>query len=302
MAGTPVNPNRRKRRSAAPAPAPAPSRIRNKRQQQIVETVEGYESIVSYGTALWVTHLVWTAVGAVVVGLGGGIMVFSTSDLGTSLLRIYQALGYGMALLTGFTLLATLVWTGQASFNVTKLGRTPSFGQVAIVGRHAPGLVIGAGLLIAAGRFDSLERPFRILGGAALVWGLMVLAGLGVGALQMLWRTSALGDSSKAPANRDFTLWFVGLLLFSFASTAVESLGDVTLAASGFLVLLTGIGVLLAAVTALRFIPLIGRRQEERVVAIMMSFSDDDPDIQPVTAQQIEDAWAASSDLFSVDF
>ncbi len=302
MATTPANPNRRKRRSAAPAPAPAPSRIRNKRQQQIVETVEGYESIVSYGAALQAVHFLWALVGVSVVGLGAGTMVLSTSETGSTLLRTYQALGYGMALLTGVTLLASLVWAGQAAFNVTKLGRTPSFGQVAIVGRHVPGLVVGAGLLIAAGRFDSFERPFRILGGAALVWGLMVIAGLGAGALNMLWRTSALGDSSKVQANRDFRLWFAGLLLFSFGSTAVESLGDVTMAASGFLILLTGIGILLAAVMAIRFIPLIGQRQEERVGAIMMSFNDEDPGSQPVTAQQIEDAWEASSDLFSVDF
>ncbi|MGI9611103.1 MAG: hypothetical protein ACR2NL_12490, partial [Acidimicrobiia bacterium] len=300
MAGKPTKANKRKRRSAAPALAPAPSRIRNKRQQKIVETVEGYESIVTYGTALWVMQVIWALVGVAVIGLGIGVAVLGSTETGRSLLRVYQALGYGMGLLTVATVLVSLVWAGQASFNVSKLGRNASVGQVGIVGRHLPGLLIGGGLLVAAGRFDDYERPLQLLGGMALVWGFLLLAGLGLGVLKMLWRSSALGDSAKVAPNRDFVLWFAGIVLYAYGSTAAESLDDVSIEATGFLVFLTGVGVLMAAVMALRFIPAIAKRQESRVVAILESFNDEDPGTQPVTAQQIEDAWEASSDLFEV--
>lgn len=302
MAGKPSTANRRRRRSAAPAPAPAPSRIRNKRQQKIVETVEGYESIATYGTALWTIQLIWVLVGLSVTGLGVGVVVLGSTETGRSLLRFYQALGYGMGLLTAVTVLASLVWAGQASFNVSKLGRNASVGQVAIVARHVPGFVIGLALLVIAGRFNDYERLLQLLGGAALVWGFLLFAGLGLGVLKMLWRSSALGNSAKVEPNRDFVFWFVGMVLFAYGSTAIESLDDISIEASGFLVALTGTGIFLASAMALRFVPLIGKRQEIRVTAILESFSDEDPGTQPVTAQQIEDAWEASSDLFQVDF
>ncbi|NNE95830.1 MAG: hypothetical protein HKN24_07355 [Acidimicrobiales bacterium] len=301
MAGSAPKASKRNRRSAAPPAAPAPSRIRNKRQQKIVETVEGYESIVTYGTALWVMQVVWAVVGLTVVGLGVGVMSLGNSETGQSLLRSYRALGYGMGLLTFVTVLAALVWAGQASFNVSKLGRSASVGQVGIVSRHVPGLIIGGGLFVAASRFDDYERPLRLLGGAAIVWGFLVLAGLGLGVLKMLWRSSALGDSAKVPPNRDFVLWFFGIVLYGYGSTAAESLDDVSIQATGFLIVLTGLGMLIASMMALRFIPKIGERQETRLEAILRSFNDEDPGTQPVTAQQIEDAWKASSDLFSVE-
>ncbi len=298
MAGKPTKANVSKRTSAAPAP----SRIRNRRQQKIVETVEGYESIVTYGKALWVIQLLWAFVGVAVVGLGMAVGFLGSTDTGRSLLRFYQALGYGMGLLTFVTVLIALVWAGQASFNVSKLGRNASLGQVGIVGRHLPGLLIGFGLLVAADRFDDYERPLQLLGGTALVWGCLLLAGLGLGVLKMLWRSSALGDSANVAPNRDFGLWFVGIALFAYGSSAVESLDDVSIEVSGVLIVLTGIGVLLASGMALRFVPMIAQRQETRVVAILESFNDEDPGTQPVTAQQIEEAWNASNDLFSVDF
>jgi hypothetical protein len=302
MAGKPTKATRASRRSAAPAPAPAPSRIRNKRQQKIVETVEGYESIITYGTALWVMQFLWALVGVVVIGLGVGVVVLGSTETGRALLRLFQALGYGIGLLAVVTVLASLVWAGQASFNVPKLGRSASLGQVAIVGRHLPGLVIGLALLVAAGRFDEYERPLRLTGGAALVWGFLLLAGLGLGVLQMLWRSSALGRSANVRPNRDFVLWFAGTVLFAYGSMAAESLDNLSIEATGFLVILTGIGMLLASTMAIRFIPLIAKRQETRVAAILQSFNDEDPGTQPVTAQQIEEAWDASSDLFQVDY
>ncbi len=302
MAGKQGKANLRKRGSAASTPAPAPSRIRNRRQQKIVETVEGYESIVSYGAALWVMQFLWVLVGVAVIGLGVAVVVLGSSETGQSLLRFYQALSYGMSLLTFVTVITALVWAGQASFNVSKLGRNASVGQVGIVGRHLPGLLIGLGLLVAAGRFDDYERALGILGGIALVWGFLLLAGLGLGVLKMLWRSSALGDSANAKPNRDFALWFVGIAFFAYGSMAVESLDDVSVEATGFFITLTGVGMLMASVMALRFVPAIAQRQETRVVAILESFDDEDPGTQPVTAQQIEEAWEASSELFRVDF
>jgi hypothetical protein len=302
MAGKPTKANRTSRRSAAPAPAPAPSRIRNKRQQKIVETVEGYESIITYGSALWVMQLLWAVVGVVVIGLGVGVVVLGSTETGKALLRSYQALGYGIGLLSVVTVLASLVWAGQASFNVSKLGRSASVGQVGIVGRHLPGLGIGLALFVAAGRIDEYERPLRLLGGAALVWGFLLLAGLGLGVLQMLWRSSALGRSATVPPNRDFVFWFAGIVMFAYGLMAVESLDDISIEATGFLVILTGTGVLVASAMAIRFIPLIAKRQETRVAAILESFNDEDPGTQPVTAQQIEEAWNASGDLFQLDY
>jgi hypothetical protein len=297
MAGKPTKANVAKRRSAAPAP----SRIRNSRQQKIVETVEGYESIVTYGRALWIMQILWALVGVVVIGLGLGVGLLGSTETGRSLLRFYQALAYGIGLLTLVTVLIALVWAGQASFNVAKLGRNASVGQVAIVGRHLPGLLLGVGLLVASDRFDDYERPLQLLGGSALIWGLLLLAGLGLGVLKMLWRSSALGDSANVAPNRDFGLWFVGIALFVYGSAAAESV-EVSIEATGLLIVLTGIGLLVAAGMALRFVPMIGHRQETRVIAILESFNDQDPGTQPVTAQQIEDAWNASNDLFSVDF
>ncbi|MBT8239909.1 MAG: hypothetical protein KJN63_01625 [Acidimicrobiia bacterium] len=303
MAGKPTKANSPKRRSAAPAPAPAPSRIRNKRQQKIVETVEGYESIVTYGTALWVMQILWALVSVAVIGLGVGTVVLGSTETGRSLLRSYQALGYGIGLFAFVTVLTSLVWAGQASFNVPKLGRSASVGQVSIVGRHLPGLGIGFALIVVAAQFPDYERPLRLLAGMALVWGFLLLAGLGLGVLKMLWRSSALGGVASVEPNRDFVFWFAGIVLFSYSSTAAESLEDISIEATGFLVVLTGIGLLVAASMAIRFIPLIAKRQETRVSAILGSFNDEDPGTtQPVTAQQIEEAWEASSDLFQVDY
>ncbi len=72
--------------------------------------------------------------------------------------------------------------------------------------------------------------------------------------------------------------------------------------ATGLLAMAAGFGAIGAAVTALRIVPVIANRQEERLRAILASFGEtDDTAAQPVTAQQIEDAWSSSSDLFSVD-
>ena len=298
MAGSAPKTSVRKRKSESPAPAP--SRIRNKKQQQIVDMVSGYESIISYTAAVSAIQYIWAALGVVVIGLGLGTLLLGGSETAASLLRTHQAMGYGMALLTGITLLATMVLGAQATFNVAKIGRTPSIGQVGIVGRHLPGLAVGIGLLVAAGSLPEYESTLQLFGGLALIWGLMVPAGLVAGVLQMLWRTSALGDPADEPSNRDFTMWFVGMLMFAYGSVGVETLADLSQAATGFLVLLAGIGITLAATSALRFLPQLADRQEARVVAVLESFSDDEPSAQPVTAQQIEDAWEASSDRKSV--
>ncbi len=264
--------------------------------------VEGYESIVTYGAALAAIQYVWAGIGALVIGLGGGIVFLGESDTSASLLRTYQAVGYGIALLTVLTLLGSVVFGAQAMFNVTKLGRTPAIGQVGIVGRHIPALAAGIGLIVAADSLPDFENALRTLGGVLVIWGLLVPAGLALGVLQMLWRTSALGDSATEPSNRDFSGWFVGMIIYVYGAVAVESMTDLTMAATGFLILMVGVGITLAAVMALRFLPVLAERQEARVAAILFSFNDDEPAAaQPVTAQQIEEAWEASSDYFSVD-
>lgn len=303
VAGPQPSPKRRKRRSAAPSPAPAPSRIRNERQQRIVETVEGFESVISTGAALSAVHGVWLLTGLATLGIGLGVLTAGPdSDLTASLLRTYRSLGYGVGLLTLLTTVLALVWAVQASLNVPRLARAMQFGQFGIFARHLPALVVGGILIGLAPGFEEFERLLRLGGGVLVMWGVLLPAGLGHGALQMLWRTSWAGKTASKSTNRDVTVWFVGVVAFCYASTAAEYLGDLTLAAQGFLAVVAGLGMVGAALAALRLVPAIAVRQEERLGLILGSFGDDEPgDHQPVTAQQIDDAWKASSDLFTVD-
>lgn len=303
MAGSQPSPKRRKRRSAAPQPAPAPSRIRNQRHQKIVETVDGFASVASSGAALSAVHAVWAVTGLVTLFIGVGVMVNGpTSDLGDSLLRTYRSLGYGVGLLTLITTMLALVWAVQAALNVPRLARTAHFGQFGIFVRHVPGLVLGAVLIGLAPGFETIERSLRLVGGVLVLWGILLPAGLGHGALHMLWRTSAIGKAEAEPANRSATVWFVGVVAFCYASSAAEYLGDLQPAAQGALAVVAGAGMVVAAHAGLRLVPAIARRQDARLGLILGSLGEDETaEHQPVTAQQINDAWAASRDLFTVD-
>ena len=303
MAGTTPISNKRKRRSAAPAPAPAPSRIRNARQQKIIETVSGYESVVTNGAALSVVMAIWAVTGMVFILLGMGAMVVGPSaDSSEWLLRSYDSLTYGVALLALFTTVIALVWAVQASVNVPRIGRSGQFGQVPIVMRHLPIGIVGSILVALAPKVEVTEQLMRVLGGMGMIWGLLLPAALGHGLLAMLWRSAAIGDSAEEEPNQEITIWFVGLCIFVAASAGRELMSGLSGQAEAFLAFLSGLGILLAAVTAFRFVPAIAERQELRMFAILNSFGiDDSAEPSPVTAQQIQDAWAASSELFTMD-
>jgi hypothetical protein len=268
-----------------------------------VETVAGYESVLSTGSALSVVHLVWVLIGVVVTSLGVGMLVLGAgSDGADSLERALRSLGYGIALLTFVTTVLAIVWAVQAAANVSRLGRSPGFGQATILARHLAFLIAGAVMLAAAPRLSELEAAVRLAGGVVVLSGLLMSAALGHGLLKMLWRTSALGDASREAPNREIGIWFVSICIFTYASAATEYLDDVSVEATGLLALAAGLGTIGAAVTALRIVPGVGHRQEERLRAILASFGEGDENTaQPVTDQQIEDAWSSSSDLFSVD-
>ncbi len=303
VAGYSPTSKKHERQGAGPAQAPAPSRIRNRRQSLIVETVAGYESVLSTGSALSVVHIVWVLVGVVVASLGASMLVLGAgSDAADSLVRALRSLGYGIALLTFATAVVAIIWAVQAAANVSRLGRSSGFGQATILARHFALLVVGAVMLAIAPRVSELEAAIRLAGGAAVLFGLLMSAALGHSLLKMLWRTSALGEASGDAQNREIGIWFVSICVFTYASSATEYLDEVTVEATGMLALAAGLGAIGAAVTALRIVPAIALRQEERLRAILASFGEtDDSAAQPVTAQQIQDAWSSSSDLFSVD-
>ncbi|NNF55037.1 MAG: hypothetical protein HKN03_11420 [Acidimicrobiales bacterium] len=258
---------------------------------------------MSNGAALSVVLAVWAVTGAVFVLLAMAAMVVGPSaDSSEWLLRSYESLTYGVALLGLFTTVIALVWAVQASVNVPRIGRSAHFGQVPIVMRHLPIGIVGSVLVALAPRVEVAEQLMRVLGGLAMIWGLLLPAALGHGLLSMLWRSSAMGESSKEKPNQEITIWFVGLCIFVAASAGREFMSGMSVQAEAFLAFLTGLGILLAAVTGFRFIPTIAERQEARMFAILNSFGvDESADASPVTAQQIQDAWAASSELFTVD-
>ncbi len=96
---------------------------------------------------------------------------------------------------------------------MSRLGRSSGFGQATILARHFALLVVGAVMLAVAPRVSELESAVRLAGGAAVLWGLLVLAALGHGLLKMLWRTSALGDASREAPNREIGIWFVSICI-----------------------------------------------------------------------------------------
>lgn len=258
---------------------------------------------MSSGAALSAVHVVWAVAGMVTLSIGFGVLVNGpTTELGSSLLRTYRSIGYGVGLLTLITTMLALVWAVEAILNVPRLARTVQFGQFGIFVRHVPALALGAALIGLAPGSEDLERSLRLVGGVLVLWGILLPAGLGHGALHMLWRTSAIGKAEAEPPNRGATVWFVGVVAFCYASSAAEYLGDLTPAVQGALAVVAGSGMVVAAYAGLRLVSAIGHRQEARLELILGSFGDDEAaEHQPVTAQQIDDAWAASSDLFTVD-
>ncbi len=302
MAGkTPISSKRK--RSTAPVVAPAPSRIRNARQQKIIDIVGGYESAITSSATLTSLLRVWLLPGFALVVIGMGAMAIGPGSSATDqLLDAYAALSYGITVLTMFTTLVWLFWAVEAASNVPKLGRSAAFGQASIVMRHLPFGILGGALLVVAARIEALESMLSVLGGVGLLWGMLLPAALAHGLVAMLWRTAAMGELSSEKPNQEVTIWFVGLALFVFASAAREFMTDISAQSLAFLAFATGVGILLAALTALRFVDTIAERQEERMFAILNTFGNDEPDgASPVTAQQIQDAWSASSELFTMD-
>ena len=83
-------PARRDKHRPDPAPVAAPSRVRSKRQQQIVQMVEGYDSTVTSSVMLRNVFLVWTLYGAALIIFG--ILALSADALDGSAPRAVRSL------------------------------------------------------------------------------------------------------------------------------------------------------------------------------------------------------------------
>ncbi len=277
-----------------------PSRIKNRRQDKIVEMIDGYDSSITPAAAIRNITLIWLlpAIAWVMLGL---VAMAAGSDLGmTSREQFTRSIELGSALLLGVTFIFATVWSVKTYFNIRRLGKKPGIGASTFFKRQLVPIVassIGAIGYFASETYKSSFLTLLLLGLAG------VIPMLSLEGMKMFWRTSGL------PTGLEEVLPHAGMFGFGAVIAHLAALRFIVLGreyadlfAESLIMVFAGLSLAAAAYFLAPLFAMVSIRQEDRLAAIISSVDvAEEGSAKPVTNEQISDAWQSSENLVSFD-
>jgi len=269
--------------------------MRSKRQAQIVQMVEGYDSTFSISIALRNVFLVWTLFGAALIVFG--VIAFSADPLtaqGETTQRTLDAIRSGSLLLFFFTFVACGGWMSRSVANVHRLGRKASFGVFARVRQHILAGCLGFVALLFAFLIPPLALVLVLVAACLFFYSQMWLHLLLLDAVKMLWGTSSPPNGQHEDVDHFVLIWFWSWVTFVSLLATDVSPNDLSQQTTDALMIVAGGACVASALLASRLVVVISARQDARLFAIIHEV-DDSSDNKPVTDEDIAAAWNRSA-------
>lgn len=274
--------------------------MRSKRQQQIVQMVEGYDSTFSVSMALRNVFLLWTLYGMSLIVFG--VLAFSANPLSESSVttqRTLDAIRSGSVPLFLFTLVVCGGWVAKSVANVHRLGRKASIGVFARLKRHILAGCFGLVALMFAIIIPPLTIALVLVAVALFFYSQMWLHLLLLDAVKMLWGTSSPPNGQHEDVDHYVLIWFWSWVIFVSLLATDTSPTDVPARTMDGLLILAGAACVVSAVLASQLVMTISKRQDARLFAIIHEV-DDGAETKPVTDQDIAAAWSRSAAFIEI--
>jgi len=273
--------------------------MRSKRQQQIVQMVEGYDSTHSVSLALRNIFLLWVLYGAVLVIIG--VMAFTANPLSASgerLLRSLEAVLSGGAVFLLVTFVACGAWVAKSMANVRRLGRKATIGVLARVRKHILAGCFGFVALLFGFIITDLAIALFAVAGALFFYSQMWLHLVVLDVVRMLWRGSSPPNGQHEDVDHYVLIWFWSWVLFVSCLSADYTTVDMSLRTFAAIALMGGGACIVSALLASRLVIEISKRQDARLFAIIREVDEDYA--PPVTDQDIAAAWNRSAGMIDM--
>lgn len=278
-----------------------PSRIKNRRQDKIVAMIDGYDSSITPASAIRNITLLWMVPAIAWILLGLGSMAAGEADKMTNRDQLINSIQLSSLLLLAVTFVFATIWAVKTYANIRRLGKKPGIGVGVFFKRQLVPIIaitIGAIGYFASPTYRSSFLTLLLLGLAGVI-PMFSLEGM-----KMFWRTSSppIGLENALPhgamigfgsiiAHLGALRWI--LVGRDYASFFSES------------IMMVVAGVFLG-ISAYFLAPLFAKvsiRQEDRLSAIISNVdADESATSQPVTNEQISEAWNSSEELVSFDY
>ena len=277
-----------------------PSRIKNRRQDKIVEMIDGYDSSITPAAAIGNITLIWIlpALGWVLLGMAS-MAAGDLSSIGNQR-QLVSALKTGSLLLLAVTFLFATIWAVKTYSNIRRLGKKPGIGAGTFIKRQLfaiVGVIVGAVGYVASPDYKSSFLTILFLGLASVV-PVLSLEGM-----KMFWRTSSPPIGLEDALPHAAVIGF-GAVFGHLAALRFVLLADFTsFFTHAIIMVLAGLLLGLAAYFLAPLFAKVSIRQEDRLAAIISNVAADSEDsAAPVTNEQISEAWQSSQELVSFDY
>ena len=274
--------------------------MRSKRQQQIVQMVEGYDSTFSISVALRNVFLVWTLYGMGLLIFG--ILAFAAnplSDGGATSQRTIDAVRSGSVPLFLLTFVFCGGWMAKSIANVHRLGRKASLGVLARLRQHILAGCFGFVAFMFAFLIPPLAVAFVLVAVALFFYSQLWVHLLLLDAVKMLWGTSSPPNGQHEDVDHYVLIWFWSWVLFISLLATDVSPTDVPARTMDGLMVVAGGACVVSALFASRLVMTISKRQDARLFAIIHEV-DDGAETKPVTDQDIAAAWNRSASFIDM--
>lgn len=282
------------------APVAAPSRVRSKRQQQIVQMVEGYDSTFTISMALRNLFLLWTLYGlALVVFAALAFVANPLSEAANTTQRTVDAVRGGSLFLFLFTVVVAGAWYAKCVANVPRLGRKATIGVFARLKRHVMAFCLGCMSLLFIFFIPSLAVLFVVAAICLFFYSQMWFHLLLLDIVRMLWSTSSPPNGQKEDVDHYVLVWFGSWVMFISLLVSDADAAGIDQQAMNGLTVLAGGACVVSAVLASRLVAEISRRQDARLFAIIREV-DEAEEVKPVTDQDIAAAWNRSAGMIEM--
>ncbi len=265
----------------------------------MLKTIAGYRSALTISEMFRVGLFVWLV--PALMSFAIGVMGSSGGDAG--LFRLADGLAFGVMWLGVLSIGFLIQWFGRVQENVPMLGADPSVKMLKAVRLSLKVTAAVAPLALAARfvpGFDHLFLATLAMVGIAVSSGVV---GYFLSAAKMLWATSMTPATRTEVFPPACTLaivgWFASLHLWWIQRLVLRSTpwtGTHTLTHIISSLLMAGV-----AVGGGAFIASIGRRQEQRLIALGGSVGEQTR-VQSASSEVIQREWGESESLIGYDY